>query len=69
MSVSKPTPGSAIVAVDPSRPFTPRPLISEILRTSYCAPGSVLLVENIEATIPVSRRYRTVRLLLGDGEL
>lgn len=67
--LSKPTPGSAIVAVDPSQPFTPRPLISEILRTSYCAPGSVLLVENIEATIPVSRRYRTVRLLLGDGEL
>ncbi|ROW06800.1 hypothetical protein VMCG_04125 [Cytospora schulzeri] len=59
----------AIVAVNPSQPLTCGPLISEILRTSYCIPDSVFLVENIEATIPVSNRYRTVRLLLGDGEL
>lgn len=63
------TPEAAIVAADPSWPFTPSPLISELLRTSYCAPGTLLLVENIEAHIPVSKRYRTVRLLLGDGEL
>lgn len=69
MSVSNTPFDTAIVAADTSQPFAPRPLISEILRTSYCVPGSVLLVENIEATIPVSKRYRTVRLLLGDGEL
>lgn len=69
MSASNTPREPAIVAADPSQPFTPRPLISEILRTSYCVPGSVLLVENIEAAIPVSNRYRTVRLLLGDGEL
>ncbi|ROW08633.1 hypothetical protein VPNG_06179 [Cytospora leucostoma] len=60
---------AAVVAADPSRPFTPRPVIAEILRTSYCAPGTVLLIEKIEANISVSKRYRTVRLLLGDGEL
>lgn len=69
MSALNNPPEPAIVAADPSQPFTPRLLISEILRTSYCIPGSVLLVENIEAAIPVSKRYRTVRLLLGDGEL
>lgn len=60
---------STVIAADPSRPLTPRPLIAELLRTRYCTPGSVLLVEGIEAHVPVSKRYRAVRLLLGDGEL
>lgn len=58
-----------MIAADPSKPFTPRPIISELLRTRHCALGSVLLVEGVEANIPVSKRYRTVRLLLGDGDL
>ncbi|KUI67545.1 hypothetical protein VM1G_03617 [Cytospora mali] len=69
MSASNNPPESAIVAADLSQPFTPRPLLSEVLRTRYCIPGSVLLVENTDANIPISKRYRTVRLLLGDGEL
>ncbi|KAK7747852.1 hypothetical protein SLS53_001101 [Cytospora paraplurivora] len=69
MSAINTSPEVAVVAADPSRPFTPRPAISEIIRTSYCAPGTVLLIEGIEANIYVSKRYRTVRLLLGDGEL
>lgn len=68
MSASNIPPKPAIVAADPSQPFTPRALISEVLRTCYCIPGSILLVENIEVNIPVSKRYRTVRLLLGDGK-
>ncbi|KUI58913.1 hypothetical protein VP1G_06171 [Cytospora mali] len=69
MAATNNPPESAIVAADLSQPFTPRPLISEILRTRYCIPGSVFLVENTDANIPISKRYRTVRLLLGDGEL
>lgn len=60
---------SAVTAADPSRPFTPRQLIADLLRTRYCIPGSILLVEAIESQIPVSKRCRAVRLLLGDGEL
>lgn len=60
---------SSVIAADPSRPFTPRLLIADLLRTRYCTPGTVLLVESIDAHIPVSKRYRTIRLLLGDGEL
>ncbi|KAI3397050.1 hypothetical protein diail_11286 [Diaporthe ilicicola] len=60
---------TAVVAADPTKPFVPRALIHEILRTRHCVPGSILLVESIEAHVPVSKRYRTVRLLLGDGDL
>ncbi|KAK2607535.1 hypothetical protein N8I77_006201 [Diaporthe amygdali] len=69
MSVSNPPSETAVVAADPTKPFEPRALISEILRTRHCIPGSILLVEGIEAHVPVSKRYRTVRLLLGDGDL
>ncbi|KAL2155427.1 hypothetical protein VTH82DRAFT_169 [Thermothelomyces myriococcoides] len=94
-----------VVSLDPSIPLEPRPLIADILRTRYCVPGSVFLVESIERCIPIpdpddedghggdgsggiegaaeqlerqQRRRRsresrqserTVRLLLGDGEL
>ncbi|KAH8677544.1 hypothetical protein BX600DRAFT_531430 [Xylariales sp. PMI_506] len=48
----------------------PQPLIADILRTRYCIPGSVFLVEGVDAALPTSRsrRWRAVRLLLGDGE-
>lgn len=51
-------------------PFTLVPVISDILRTRYCVPGSMFLVEGIEAA-PVSKsgRWQAIQLLLGDGEL
>lgn len=61
--------GPTVIAADSSKPFTPGPVISELLRTRHCLQGSILLVEGIEAEIPISKRYRTVRLLLGDGDL
>ncbi|KFA51377.1 hypothetical protein S40293_03277 [Stachybotrys chartarum IBT 40293] len=60
----------AAIALAPGHePFTPKPLIQDILRTKYCVPGSIFLVEGIDA-VPVSRtgRWQVVRLLLGDGE-
>ncbi|KAK3297815.1 uncharacterized protein B0H64DRAFT_473870 [Chaetomium fimeti] len=43
-----------IISLDPTNPLDPKPLISDILRTRYCVPGSVFLVESVEASIPVS---------------
>ncbi|KAK4179477.1 hypothetical protein QBC36DRAFT_207056, partial [Triangularia setosa] len=59
-----------IVSLDPSNPIQQeiRPLISDILRTKYCVQGSVFLVEAIDY-ISVNKGSKTVRLLLGDGEL
>lgn len=60
---------SDIVCTAPE-PFTPKPLIAEILRTRYCIPGSVFLVERIdEFDASKSGRWRAIRLMLGDGEL
>jgi hypothetical protein len=64
-----------IVSLYPERPFLPpRPgLVSDILRTGYCAPGTVFLVEGIDSCIPIDKtqagKDRAVRLLLGDGKL
>lgn len=69
-----------IVALDPSTPLDPKPLIADILRTRHCVPGSVFLIEALERRVPVpgpaghhcrrqGRGRRAVRLLLGDGEL
>lgn len=69
MSASVAPPETVVVAADPTKPFEPRPLTAEVLRTRHCIPGSTFLVEGIEAHIAVSKRYRTVRMLLGDGEL
>lgn len=69
MSASDPSHQSSVIAADSSRPFIPRPLITDLLRTQYCTPGSIFLVESIDAYIPVSKKYRTIRLVLGDGEL
>ena len=60
---------SAIVSIDPTCAIEPELLIADILRTRYCIKGSVLLVEAIDTHIPIERSYRTVRILLGDGEL
>ncbi|KAF4981383.1 hypothetical protein FZEAL_2813 [Fusarium zealandicum] len=51
-------------------PFELVPVIRDILRTRYCVPGSILLVEGLER-VAVSRsgRWQAVRLLLGDGVL
>ncbi|KAH6897135.1 hypothetical protein B0T10DRAFT_556974 [Thelonectria olida] len=51
-------------------PFELVPVIRDILRTHYCVPGTVFLVEGLDQ-ISVSRsgRWQTVRLLLGDGAL
>lgn len=50
--------------------FTLQPIIADILRTRYCAPQSIFVIEGIDL-IPVSTsgRWQAVRLLLGDGEL
>ncbi|KAK1954680.1 hypothetical protein LY78DRAFT_648837 [Colletotrichum sublineola] len=59
-----------IAFADGADPFVPKPLVVDLLRTRYCIPGSIFLVENIEALpIPHSSRWRAVRLMLGDGEL
>ncbi|OTB04244.1 hypothetical protein M426DRAFT_321089 [Hypoxylon sp. CI-4A] len=72
MSVSSPrSPSEApdITCIAPE-PFEPIPLISDILRTGYCIPGSVFLVEGIDSVhTSNSKRWRAVRLMLGDGEL
>ncbi|KAI1844182.1 hypothetical protein JX266_009666 [Neoarthrinium moseri] len=52
-----------------SEPFSAKPLIAEILRTRYCIPGSVFLVEGVDVFhASRSKRWRAVRLILGDGE-
>lgn len=75
-----PPPPEEITFLTPD-PFSPKPLVADILRTRYCIPGSIFLVEGVDAfrassssgqsRRPRSRssRWRGVRLLLGDGEL
>ncbi|KAK7977373.1 hypothetical protein PG988_004863 [Apiospora saccharicola] len=53
-----------------AEPFAPKPLVADILRTKYCVPGSIFLVEDVEAcNASRSKRWRAIRLMLGDGEL
>ncbi|RYP93174.1 hypothetical protein DL770_000748 [Monosporascus sp. CRB-9-2] len=82
--VSDPTTADSITSIS-SDPFEPKPVIAEIIRTRYCGPGSVLLVEGVDVTYTLAssgdnnngksrrrksrRGWRVVRLLLGDGEL
>lgn len=58
-----------IVSYDLASPVQPSLLIEDILRTRYCIPGSIFLVEAIEACVAVDSRYRTVQVILGDGKL
>lgn len=47
-----------------------RPLIKDILRTRYCVPSSLFLLESLDALLPTrSSSRRALRLLLSDGEL
>ncbi|KAI3323822.1 hypothetical protein HD806DRAFT_75473 [Xylariaceae sp. AK1471] len=72
MSASAPqTPGiSSDITFITSEPFEPKPLIADILRTRFCIPDSVFLVEGVDvAHTSKSKRWRVIRLLLGDGEL
>ncbi|KAI5862452.1 hypothetical protein GGS23DRAFT_100994 [Durotheca rogersii] len=69
-STSRPLFPSADITCIGSDPFEPLPLIADILRTGYCIPGSVFLVEGVDVVhTSRSKRWRAVRLLLGDGEL
>ncbi|KAI0809661.1 hypothetical protein GGR55DRAFT_159868 [Xylaria sp. FL0064] len=53
-----------------SEPFAPKPLIADILRTRFCVPDSIFLVEGVDVVhTSKSKRWRAIRLLLGDGEL
>ncbi|KAK8133782.1 cyclin-like F-box [Apiospora sp. TS-2023a] len=53
-----------------AEPFAPKPLVADILRTKYCIPGSIVLVEDVEVcNASRSKRWRAIRLMLGDGEL
>ena len=46
------------------------PLVSDIVRTRFCVPDSLFLVEQASvAPLTSSGRWTVVRLLLGDGEL
>ncbi|RSL96258.1 hypothetical protein CEP52_011578 [Fusarium oligoseptatum] len=46
------------------------PAIRDILRTRYCVPGSIFLVEGLErVSVSRSGRWQAVRLLLGDGAI
>ncbi|OHF00732.1 hypothetical protein CORC01_04049 [Colletotrichum orchidophilum] len=63
------TPAEVAFAND-AESFVPKPLINDLLRTRYCIPGSIFLVEDVESLpVPRSKRWRTMRLMLGDGEL
>ena len=52
---------------DPDEPFVVKPVIEDLLRTRYCIPGSVFLVEGVDRVAPIRRRFLAVRLLVSDG--
>lgn len=66
-SSSQPDSRSDIVFSDPTESFVVKPIIEDLLRTRYCIPGSVFLVEGIDRLGPIRRRYRAIRLLVSDG--
>lgn len=51
-------------------PFSLTPVIEDMVRTRFCVPGSVFLVEGVDA-VPLTKsgRWQAIRILLGDGEL
>ncbi|PHH92948.1 hypothetical protein CDD83_3106 [Cordyceps sp. RAO-2017] len=61
---------TAITLAPGTEPFALAPVIEDLIRTRFCVPGSVFLVEGID-TAPVtdSGRWQAIRILLGDGEL
>lgn len=69
------TTGTATTTTTPAAPApppnpSPRGTLRELLRTRYAAPGTTLLVEAVDTGYTsATKRWRTIRLLLGDGEL
>lgn len=61
---------AAIALAPGTEPFALAPVIEDMARTRFCVPGSVFLVEAVDA-VPMTRtgRWQAVRLLLGDGQL
>ncbi|KAH7153262.1 hypothetical protein EDB81DRAFT_451449 [Dactylonectria macrodidyma] len=46
------------------------PVIGDILRSRYCVPGSIFLIEGFDrASVSSTGRWQAIRLLLGDGVL
>ncbi|KAI0975010.1 hypothetical protein F4678DRAFT_359407 [Xylaria arbuscula] len=69
MSASAPSASPDITYITPE-PFEPKPLIADILRTRFCVPDSIFLVEGIDIVhTSKSKRWRAIRLLLGDSDL
>lgn len=64
-------PGGSLSPKPSTEPIiTLHPLIDDILRTRYCVPGSVFLVEDVQtAALPGSGRWHALQLLLSDGHL
>ncbi|KAI1352849.1 hypothetical protein F5Y01DRAFT_84387 [Xylaria sp. FL0043] len=63
-------PSSPDITYITPEPFAPKPLIADILRTRFCVPDSIFLVEGVDVVhTSKSKRWRAIRLLLGDGEL
>ncbi|EQL01034.1 hypothetical protein G6O67_000977 [Ophiocordyceps sinensis] len=61
---------TAVTFAPGTEPFALTPVIQDMVRTRFCVPGSVFLVEGVDA-VPVTRtgRWQAIRILLGDGEL
>jgi hypothetical protein len=64
---SSPGEEASIVFLHPHQPFIFKEIIDDILRTRFCVPGSIFMVEDLDDSIPVDRRYRAIRLMLSDG--
>ncbi|KAI1359879.1 hypothetical protein F5Y08DRAFT_318577 [Xylaria arbuscula] len=70
MSASASSPAPPDITCLTPEPFAPKPLIADILRTRYCVTDSIFLVEGVDVFhTSKSKRWRAIRLLLGDGEL
>lgn len=61
---------NANTAATDQEPFTLVPVIADLVRTRFCAPGTIFVVEGVDV-VPLSKsgRWQAVRLMLGDGEL
>lgn len=60
----------AVTLAQGVEPFSLTPVIADLLRTWYPIPGSIFLVEGVDAhRVGRSGSWEAVRLLLGDGEL
>ncbi|POR36339.1 Uncharacterized protein TPAR_03465 [Tolypocladium paradoxum] len=61
---------AAMTLAPGTEPFTLTPVVEDLLRTQFCIPGSIFLVEGVDV-VPVTRtgRWQAIRLLLGDGEV